>query len=63
MWLIPKSGNPSPAGLFQPDVNGLAPHLQRATVDMAAIKAVAVTLEPAAGVPQPTSQPVIVAVL
>jgi hypothetical protein len=63
MWLIPKAGNPSPAGLFQPDASGSAQHLERAPVDMASIKAVAVTLEPAGGVPQPTSQPVIVAAL
>ena len=63
MWLIPKTGNPVPAGLFQSDTQGAAMHLQRLTVDMASTKAVAVTLEPAGGVQQPTSQPVIVAVL
>jgi anti-sigma-K factor RskA len=63
MWVIPKAGNPAPAGLFQSDAAGAALHLQKAPIDMAAIKAVAVTLEPAGGVPQPTSQPVIVAVL
>jgi hypothetical protein len=63
MWLIPKSGNPVPAGLFQSDTQGAALHLQRLPVDIASTKAVAVTLEPAGGVPQPTSQPVIVAAL
>lgn len=63
MWVIPKAGKPVPAGLFQSDVEGTALHLQRVTVDLASAKAVAVTLEPAGGVPQPTSQPLIVAVL
>jgi anti-sigma-K factor RskA len=63
MWLIPKTGNPVPAGLFQSSGEGSALHLQNATVDLAATKAIAVTLEPAGGVPQPTSQPLIVAVL
>lgn len=63
MWVIPKAGNPVPAGLFQPDAQGTAVHVQKVTVDLAATKAVAVTLEPAGGVPQPTSQPLIVAQL
>ena len=61
MWLIPKTGNPAPAGLFQSDAEGSAMHLQKVAVDLAATKAVAVTLEPAEGVPQPTSTPLIVA--
>ena len=63
MWLIPKSGNPAPAGLFQSDAAGSAMHFQRTPLDLSQMKAVAVTLEPAGGVPQPTSQPLIVALL
>jgi hypothetical protein len=63
MWVIPKAGNPVAAGLFQSDRAGTALHMQKVTVDLAATKAVAVTLEPEGGVPQPTSQPLIVAVL
>jgi anti-sigma-K factor RskA len=63
MWLIPKTGNPVPAGLFQSDAQGSALHMQRVALDVASTRAVAVTLEPAGGVPQPTSQPVIVAAL
>jgi anti-sigma-K factor RskA len=63
MWLIPKTGNPVPAGLFQSNAQGSAMHLQRIPVELTSTKAVAVTLEPAGGVPQPTSQPVIVAAL
>ena len=63
MWVIPKTGNPVPAGLFQSDAEGTALHMQKVIVDLASTKAVAVTLEAAGGVPQPTSQPLIVAVL
>jgi anti-sigma-K factor RskA len=63
MWVIPAGGKPIPAGLFQSESNGTAVHLQPGPVDLASTGAVAVTLEPAGGVPQPTSQPLIVAPL
>jgi anti-sigma-K factor RskA len=63
MWLIPKGGQPVPAGLFQSDAEGAAMHLQGAPVDIASTGAVAVTLEPAGGVPEPTTPPLIVATL
>ena len=63
MWLIPKSGNPNPAGMFQSEADGSAMHRQRMPLDLAAIKAVAVTLEPSGGVPQPTTEPLIIAPL
>jgi anti-sigma-K factor RskA len=63
MWIIPAGGQPVPAGLFQTGSNGTAVHLQKGPVDVAATGAVAVTLEAAAGAPQPTSQPIIVAPL
>jgi anti-sigma-K factor RskA len=61
MWVIPKHGNPLPAGLFQSAADGTALHILSGGVDVTATGAVAVTLEPAGGVPQPTSKPVIVA--
>ncbi len=61
LWVIPKSGAPAPAGLFQSDAAGNALYLSRAPVDLQQTGAVAVTLEPAAGSPGPTSTPVIVA--
>ncbi len=63
MWIIPKGGNPVPAGLFQSDAEGAAMHLRRGPVDVAATGAVAVTLEAEGGAPQPTSTPLIVAAL
>jgi len=63
MWLIPKGGKPAPAGLFQSASDGTALHLLSGPLDIAQTGAVAVTLEPAGGVPQPTSTPIIVAAL
>jgi hypothetical protein len=63
MWLIPKTGNPVPAGLFAPGPDGTAMHIQRGTVDLASTAAVAVTVENEGGAAQPTSQPFIVAAL
>jgi anti-sigma-K factor RskA len=61
MWIVPKSGAPIPAGLFQSNAQGEAMHVWSRVVDVAQAGAVAVTLEPEAGVPAPTSTPVIVA--
>jgi anti-sigma-K factor RskA len=63
MWVIPKGGKPVPAGLFQSAADGTALHVLPGRVDLAATAVVAVTLEPAAGVPQPTSTPIIAAAL
>jgi anti-sigma-K factor RskA len=63
MWVIPKSGKPASAGLFQSGSDGSAMHMRSGPVDVAATGAVAVTVENEGGVEQPTSQPVIVAAL
>ncbi len=55
MWLIPKGGAPQPAGLFQSLANGTALHTQPGVV--AADTTVAVTVEPEAGSPAPTTTP------
>jgi hypothetical protein len=60
MWVIPKGGAPRPAGLFQSQ-GGTAMHILSGPVDVASLGAVAVTLEPEAGSPAPTSTPIIVA--
>jgi anti-sigma-K factor RskA len=61
MWLIPKGGAPRPAGLFQSEPAGTALHILSGPVDPATLGAVAVTVEPEAGSPAPTSTPIIVA--
>ena len=60
MWVIPKAtGKPIPAGLFQSAADGTAISVQAGPVDVSSI--VAVTVEPAGGVAQPTSTPIIAA--
>lgn len=61
MWVIPKGGKPVPAGLFQSDADGNAMHLFES--QLTPESAVAVTLEPEAGSPQPTTTPLFVAAL
>jgi hypothetical protein len=58
LWLIPVNGNPVPAGLFrsQPDLSAV--FVRPGPVENAA--AVAVTVEPEGGSPQPTTTPFIV---
>lgn len=63
MWLIPKTGAPKPAGLFQSGPQGTALYVLNGPVDRTQTKAVAVTLEPEAGSAAPTSTPIIAAVL
>lgn len=61
MWLIPKTGAPKPAGMFQSEPQGTALYVMNGPIDRAQTKAVAVTMEPEAGSQAPTSTPMIVA--
>src|SRR5207253_8149877 len=63
MWLIPKSGAPKPAGLFQSSTQNTALYILNSPVDRSNTKAVAVTMEPEAGSGAPTSTPIVVAAL
>jgi anti-sigma-K factor RskA len=63
MWIIPKSGVPRPAGLFQSRNDEATMHIEPGPVDVGATAAIAVTIENEAGATQPTSQPLIVAAL
>ena len=58
MWVIPTQGNPIPAGTFAGDVNDTAVYVRTGAITGAA--AIAVTVEPAGGSPQPTTTPFIV---
>jgi len=62
MWILPKGGQPRPAGLFRPRNDDTAMHIEPGPLDAAAM-AIAVTLENEAGAPQPTSPPLVVATL
>jgi hypothetical protein len=63
MWVIPNGGKgtPIPAGMFQPQGDGSAMHVQRGPVDMTTQPVIAVTVEPEAGSQAPTSQPLFAA--
>jgi anti-sigma-K factor RskA len=61
LWMIPKKGNPAPAGMFQSGSDASAMYTHRGWVDMSNTAAIAVTMEVEAGVDAPTSTPIIVA--
>jgi anti-sigma-K factor RskA len=61
MWVIPKTGAPVPAGLFQSNAQGEAVYLREGPVDVATTGAIAVTVEPESGSNAPTSTPIVVA--
>lgn len=61
MWLLPAQGNPIPAGLFQTSAAGEGVHAWQHP--LSGIAGVAVSLEPAAGSPQPTGPIVLAAKL
>lgn len=60
LWVIPKAGNPRPAGLFNSDGSGNVIYLSPGAVDLASTGAVAVSVEPESGSPQPTTTPILV---
>jgi hypothetical protein len=61
LWVIPKGGAPKPSGLFQADASGNAMHMVAGPIDIAATGAFAVSVEPEAGSPAPTTTPIIIA--
>ncbi len=57
LWLIAANRPaPVPAGLFKPDASGNAIHVWPQPVEMAALKAFAISDEPPGGVPAPTGK-------
>jgi hypothetical protein len=58
LWVIPAKGNPVPAGIFQSQPDSTAVFVRPGPVENAA--AIAVTVEPEGGSPQPTTTPFIV---
>jgi anti-sigma-K factor RskA len=63
MWIVPKRGNPVPAGLFQSTMEGTALFVRRGPVDLNTTGAVAVTLENDGGAAAPTLPLIIVAAI
>jgi anti-sigma-K factor RskA len=60
LWILPKAGNPIPAGTFHSQANA-AIYVRPGPAEQAA--AVALTTEPEGGSPQPTTTPFIIAKL
>lgn len=63
MWLIPRSGAPLPAGLFRAGASGSAVHFVAQPVDVQQTAAFAISVEPGAGSPAPTTAPLLVTAL
>ncbi len=63
LWLVPKKGNPISAGIFSPDARGDVFHFVATSARVAATAALAISVEPAGGSPQPTSTPIWVGAL
>ena len=55
LWLIPKTGNPIPAGVFKPDAHGSATVVNPPLPAGVEAKAFAITVEPEGGSAAPTS--------
>ena len=62
LWLIPAIGAPVPAGLFKPDAHGAAAVIRPPLAAGVEAKAFAITIEPEAGSPAPTSQPIMLGI-
>ena len=60
LWVIPNTGNPESSGVFQPNPAGDSVTVSGRAVDPAQYKAVAVSVEPSGGSPQPTTTPILV---
>jgi anti-sigma-K factor RskA len=62
LWLIPQSGAPIPAGLFRPDTHGSAALIKPPLPAGVQPTTFAITVEPSAGSPAPTSTPIMVGI-
>jgi anti-sigma-K factor RskA len=60
MWVVPKVGGPRPMGLFKPQADGSAIHLQLGAVALAEAAAIALSVEPEGGSPAPTTTPFLI---
>jgi hypothetical protein len=60
LWLVPATGPPGAAGTFRADSSGNAVNVAPANVSASGAKAVAVSVEPAAGSNAPTTKPFLI---
>ena len=54
LWVVPKSGSPINAGIFSPDPKGKVLTVSAVTMEIVGTAALAISEEPAGGLPQPT---------
>ncbi len=59
-WLVPAKGNPQAAGLFTTNAQGISVNVLARSVNPADYAAVAVSIEPAGGSPQPSTKPILI---
>jgi hypothetical protein len=60
LWFVPTKGNPQPAGLFKTNAEGISVNVLTQPINPADFAAVAVSIEPSGGSPQPTTKPILV---
>ena len=60
MWIVPKVGAPRPAGVFRARGDGGALHMQAGAVNLNDAAAIALSVEPEGGSPQPTTTPFLI---
>jgi len=54
LWVVPKTGDPISAGIFRPDAAGKVLAVSSVVMEMAGTSALAISEEPAGGLPRPT---------
>jgi len=59
-WLVPAKGNPQPGGLFKTNAQGISVNVLAKSINPADYAAVAVSIEPTGGSPQPTTKPILI---
>ena len=57
LWVVPRQGMPISVGIFRPNAAGQVLVVLPAAEALSAAKALAISEEPAGGIPQPTSTP------
>lgn len=60
LWLVPAKGNPQPAGLFKTNAVGVSVNVLAQSINPSEYAAVAVSVEPNGGSPQPSTKPILV---
>ncbi len=60
LWLVPAKGNPQPAGLFKTNPEGVSVNVLERSINPSEYAAIAVSVEPDGGSPQPSAKPILI---